>query len=489
MMRSCVFSLVALVAGCYGASVQTALDQVTIPQLKVDSDTVQAFVSVVDERGAPVKGLGPANFKVALDNTPVRAITVHHVQEADRGISVVLAIDISGSMRGRKIEAVLQGADRFLSTLGERDYCALMTFGNNVAWLVEEFTNDKRALRSKLENIQATDAKTVLNEAFFRAVQKGEKAPTAQVAVVVLTDGVDEGSSISLDQAAREAQPRSVPVYTLGFGNLIDSRALAQVATLTGGRFLPAAADADLVDLYLTLLKQSASQYVLETPTGTIPAGSHTLAVEVQSRGLHITQTRGFQLNKRIVIAPTHTWIWVAAGILGLTAGGAALWLLLKRKRRQEPAKGSKEVRKCLYCHADLTEDETDYCSKCSGEAPPEHIEPPSPPEECLVWIEALVGSQKGKPVPIAVDIFTVGRGSDRSLVLDGARSISRDHAEIRRRGDSYVLKNTQGQGGTYINGSKMGIDEPLKNGDQIGLGGPDPKVVFHDKRVRRAAV
>ena len=87
------------------------------------------------------------------------------------------------------------------------------------------------------------------------------------------------------------------------------------------------------------------------------------------------------------------------------------------------------------------------------------------------------------------MDIFTVGRGSDRSLVLDGARSISRDHAEIRRRGDSYVLKNTQGQGGTYINGSKMGIDEPLKNGDQIGLGGPDPKVVFHDKRVRRAAV
>src|ERR1035441_9671940 len=413
MKRNFVLSLIALVAGGHSVKAQTAVDQVTIPQLKVESDIVQAFVSVVDERGTPVKGLGPANFRVALDNSSVRAVSVHQVQESDRGISVVLAIDISGSMRGKKIEAARQGASRFLSTLGERDYCALMTFGNNVAWLVEEFTNDKRVLRSKLENIQATDPKTVLNEAFFRAVQKGEKAPTAQVAVVVLTDGIDDGSSISLDQAAREAQQRNVPVYTLGFGNLIDGRALAQVSTLTGGRFLPAAADSDLVDLYLTLLKQLASQYVLEMPAGTISAGTHALSVEVQSRGLHITQKRSFQLKTGIVKTdegqPTQIWIWVVVGILGFVAAGSVLWIRWRKNRGEGLGGGSRVAGKCLYCQADLAEDQTEYCAKCSGtmSAPPAA---PVPAEEYVVWLEVLVGSHQGEQVPIAVDIFTVGQ-------------------------------------------------------------------------------
>jgi len=365
MTRNIGWAVVALVACAGGVGAQARTDQLTIPQVKVEADTIRILVSVVDEHGAPVKELGKANFKVLLDKDPVRDVAVRQIQESEHGISVVLAIDISLSMKGRRIEAAKQGAGRFLATLGDKDYCALMTFGNNVAWVVDEFTNDRRAIQSKLDRVAATDQNTVLNEAFFRAVQKATKAPTPQVAVVVLTDGIDDGSSISLDQAAREAAQRNIPVYTLGFGNQVDAKALAQIATLTGGRFIPAAADADLVDLYLSLLSQLASQYMLDIPAPTMTAGEHAITVEVQARGSHYVQQRG------LMVAKGSHWWWYAAGGGAVLATGVLIWLWLTRRGGR-----TVEARKCIYCQTPLPEGETEYCAKCSGKV----TEPASQP-------------------------------------------------------------------------------------------------------------
>src|SRR5262249_11213904 len=130
---------------------------------------------------------------------------------------------------------------------------------------------------------EAAEKKTLLNEAFFRAAQKASSASTSQVAVVVLTDGRDENSSISLDQAIREAERRNVPVYTLGFGKDSDAKSLDQISTLTGGRFFPATDVRDLTALYLMLLRQLSNEYSLTFDID-VPSGDHELSVDLRYR-------------------------------------------------------------------------------------------------------------------------------------------------------------------------------------------------------------
>jgi Mg-chelatase subunit ChlD len=190
-----------------------------MPRLRVDEAAaeVKASFAVLDKRGALIQGLAPARFKSAVGGKPVIGVNVEsHTSEG--GISIVLAIDVCGSMHGTKIGAARKGAARFLEALGDHDYCALMTFGNHVRWLVDDFTNARQALQAKVPSIRAADRRTVLNEATSQAAQQAGSAQTPPVAVIILTDGKDGGSNLTLDDAVHEAEQRKAPIYALGFG-------------------------------------------------------------------------------------------------------------------------------------------------------------------------------------------------------------------------------------------------------------------------------
>jgi VWFA-related protein len=472
-MRQRFIVLAAVLLAWAGiASAQDLSNQLTIPQISSTSETIRALVSVVDERGAPVRELPRENFKASIDGSPVRALGIHESQQSGRGSSIVLAIDISGSMRGKKIEAAKHGAGRFLATLGDQDYCLLMTFGNEVTWAFQEFTADKQSVAAKLSGLQAKDARTVLNDAFLSAVEKAANARTPQVAVVLLTDGIDDGSKTGLEAALTKAQGAGVPVYTLGYGDKVDQKALGRMARSTGGRFLTAAADADLVELYLSLLRQLAAQYLLEMPLGPVAVGAHTLSVEVRPSGQGwLTRQRQFTVVATSVPSPPPPliWPWVVGG--AVLAGAGAYWLW--RHTRVRAPIVPREERPCSVCQKPLQPSDGEWCASCT--------------EDVRVWIEILNGPMRGKIVPISVDHFTIGRDHNRSLVMDDVKSISREHAEIVQKSGRYVLKSS-GQGGTFINGIQMQIDEPLKDGDQIGFGSSEPRVVFHDNRARAAS-
>ncbi|MCI0490206.1 MAG: VWA domain-containing protein, partial [Blastocatellia bacterium] len=371
-------SAVALCVSIYGQA-QAASDRLTIPQIKIRKPaTVQALVSVVDERGNPVKGLGAANFVVRLNDRDVRDFTVQPVEEGERRISVVLAIDVSRSMHPEKIKAARYAAAQFVESLGPQDYSCLLVFGHSVRWLVEEFTTDKQKLKAELANIQANDSATLLNEAFFRAAQKGGTAPTSQVAVVVLTDGHDQTSSIKLDQAIREAQQRNVPVYALGFGSQIDKTSLEQITALTGGRFFPAPDAETLTDFYLMLLKQLSSQYALEFQDPGLKIGEHDFSIELRYRGSSISHRRIFQVESlppspgQQAVPPSGSnrlWtVLLVTGTLLLVCGGVLFVFI--RKRRSKAVAQERDIKTsllCAYCGAPLSAGESLYCAKCGG--------------------------------------------------------------------------------------------------------------------------
>jgi phosphoserine phosphatase RsbU/P len=83
-------------------------------------------------------------------------------------------------------------------------------------------------------------------------------------------------------------------------------------------------------------------------------------------------------------------------------------------------------------------------------------------------WLEISDGSGLRR-VPIEKDVFTVGRRAANDLKLGGA-DISREHAEIAREGDHYVVRDRQSRFGTFVNAARV-TEQTLKHGDLIRLG------------------
>jgi len=498
--------------GALGAGAQSASDQVTVPEVKIGkTGRLEALVSVVNERGAPVPGLGAGNFVVTLDRQPVARFTVRPVRTTQQGISVVLAIDVSKSMKGERIHAARSAAARFVGSLGAEDRCALLAFGDSVKWLVGEFTEDRKAIQDQLRSLEATDAKTVLNEAFLYAAQKGDQRPTAHAAVVVMTDGRDDGSSINLDQAAREAQWRNVPIYALGFGSEIDHRALRQITTLTGGRFSAGRQATDLTRLYSTVLTQLSSQYALEFPAPGLRPGGHKLKVELRHKGAVMARDREFQVQGAAVkpapVEPARPpkpsqepgpaegegppWGTVAVVAAVVALAGAGYMML--RRGRARPGVAAAAARTCVYCGRPLAAGEDLYCAACGGTARegagaeaahPTAPPPITPPAPGAPWLEVLAGAHSGEQAAFPEDRpLGIGRGSTQDVIIEGDRRMSRDHAAISRDANGRFVLSNRSPNGTYVNNRRIEAPEVLQDGDRIGLGSEEAKVIFHDPR------
>src|SRR5215213_786854 len=77
---------------------------------------------------------------------------------------------------------------------------------------------------------------------------------------------------------------------------------------------------------------------------------------------------------------------------------------------------------------------------------------------------------------PLQGPAVSIGRASDCSIPIKD-RYLSRKHAEIIANGNSWVLKDLGSANGTYLNGTRVERDEPLRTGDRIRLG--DTEIVF----------
>ena len=78
-------------------------------------------------------------------------------------------------------------------------------------------------------------------------------------------------------------------------------------------------------------------------------------------------------------------------------------------------------------------------------------------------------GSQAGDSLSLSAPLTRLGRGSECEISLDDI-TVSRRHAEIRREGDHYVVRDAGSLNGTYVNNTR--IDEaPLAQGDELQVG------------------
>ncbi len=258
---------------------------------------VEAYLSVSDVQGFPVKGLEKENFTVSEDGQPVDEFEISSVQNIQQPLAFVLLIDTSGSMAWTTgstvpMEDAIAAAKGFVDTFSDQDQVAVVTFSSQVE-VVQALTSEKNTTNAALDSlVPAGD--TALYDGLVEAISQLKDVPDRKV-VLLITDGIESGiSEYGFDQAVNEAVRWSIPVYPIGFG-AVDEQQLEQLAELTGG-LAQIEPDSSTLQSSMTTVQQILrEQYLLRFESG-LPADGleHTLSVVVDYPNNHMEASQSF---------------------------------------------------------------------------------------------------------------------------------------------------------------------------------------------------
>ncbi len=150
------------------------------------------------------------------------------------GTSVVLIIDKSSSMEGRKIELARLSAIGVVDHLRPIDSIGVLIFDNSFQWAVPMRKAEDKSLIKRLVSGITPDGGTQIAPALAEAYRKVIPAKGTYKHIVLLTDGIsEEGDSMEL---AKQAADHQVTISTVGLGQDVNRTYLEKVAATSGGR-------------------------------------------------------------------------------------------------------------------------------------------------------------------------------------------------------------------------------------------------------------
>lgn len=177
-------------------------------------------------------------------------------REVKKSSDVILVFDKSGSMDGSPLQQARRGARVFLDSLDRRDDATLLFFDSTVYPPVgpKRMADGRVDLVSRVESVSAGGGTSLYDataRAYAMAMDRARKEPGRIHAVVVMTDGKDEGSRAGLPELlagfAREEAP--VKVFTIAYGKGADRKVLDSIAEAARGASVAGGAD-EIVGLY-----------------------------------------------------------------------------------------------------------------------------------------------------------------------------------------------------------------------------------------------
>lgn len=212
----------------------------------------------------------------------------------DQRLNVILLIDYSESML-EELPVVKEAARQFAKTLlRPQDRIAVVGFNQRAFWLTP-FTNDFEVAAASVDRLKPV-GETHLYDAVIEMLFELQKQPGRR-ALVVLSDGVDQGSRFTLDNVVHYARYAGVPIYPIirnkrlttlmrfGIGRL-ESRRLGAIARDTGASYFIIQKEHELPAVYARIAEELKQQYILAFYSDASSADQwHTLAIE--DRGGH----------------------------------------------------------------------------------------------------------------------------------------------------------------------------------------------------------
>src|SRR5579871_232404 len=238
---STVGGIVVLLAAC--APLVCAQDQET--PIRVDVDVVNVLATVHDQRGALVTNLNKEDFQVFEDGRPQEIR--YFAREANTPLTVALLVDVSGSVR-RFVEDEKGAVAHFLEQVLRKDDQALLVGFSSTVILWQDRTSSAELLKSALQRLRSVPFKglppldqpmpsTLLYQSVRDSANQKLKGVPGRKVMVIISDGLDNGSPVHLDEALEAVQNTNTIVYGICYESGFPGCSfLQQMSEPTGGR-------------------------------------------------------------------------------------------------------------------------------------------------------------------------------------------------------------------------------------------------------------
>jgi tight adherence protein B len=265
--------------------------------------------------------LGPRQVHVLENGTPVPGVSLVPMAEGKQAdFGVVLVMDASNSMRGNAIVDATAAARAFAARRAANQQLAIVTF-NRKASVLLPFTTDANAITAALAEPPPLAQGTHLYDGVATGLRLLRSAKITVGAVIVLSDGADTGSLVSLAGAVAKARADRVRIFSVGIrSRSFRAAPLAKVAASTGGDYSEARSTSELARLYAQLGAQLSSEYLLRYRSYAGP--NVRIRVEVRVDGLPAAAVSGYAtppLPEGPAATPYHRPLSVAIWQSGVT--------------------------------------------------------------------------------------------------------------------------------------------------------------------------
>src|SRR6266436_3620025 len=238
-------------------------------KLNVDVNLVEVHVNVVDNRDRPVGNLGKENFRLFEDQVQQNITVFKH---EDIPVSLGLVIDNSRSIEPRKQR--LDSAALSFVRRGNPDDETFIVHFDDTARLARDFTASISELEETLASVKPF-GQTAIYDALILALDHMQEAKHPKKTILLITDGVDNVSKHTLDEAIETTKRSRVAVYTVGLlsnsGGQKAEDSLVRIAEASGGRaFFPPTVDearANMERVARDLREQYTLGYIPSNPS------------------------------------------------------------------------------------------------------------------------------------------------------------------------------------------------------------------------------
>lgn len=300
-------------AACLNFLATVSLAQDGEQEIKISTELASFEVSVTDDKGSPVKGLDKGDFKLYENGVerPIDFFQPIRKKFAGRPLTIVFALDVSGSMTEPELQNLRAAMQKFVARLADYESLfAVMSFAMNVR-TAQGFTNRPEKLEQAFQRLRrdqdglSTHAYDALDEAVRLIKRKSPSTMRGQFprrAVILITDGFPVGDTVSPATVIERANENQTSIFTVllpSYSKLQTSNRriltpleISGVSQRTGG-ISATVNDSNFDKIFDALAEEITSSYAIAYyPTNEDPADTN-VRVRIETRpGLLIRQNR-----------------------------------------------------------------------------------------------------------------------------------------------------------------------------------------------------
>ena len=290
--------MVAMIAlGAVPAFSQSIGQNVAPMSESVSVGYVMIPFTVLGDKGLPITDLRNAEFDLMVDGAPVKSDMFE--KSVNAPVSFTILLDGSGSMAlAGKMDSARAAIGALIAHRRAGDDFALYVFAESKAKEVVPFTENPADITRALAKIDPY-GKTAFFDALATMPERSRLGRNPSRAIILLSDGIDNASSLTRGALAQQLQGIAVPIYSLGLRepvattvdrkqpreDLSDIGLLNEVATLTGGKLYLGNTPQQIAEAVSHIEGDLRAQYLIGfAPTGKGGVKYRTISLKLNGR-------------------------------------------------------------------------------------------------------------------------------------------------------------------------------------------------------------